>query len=231
MCIPYWDSELDVEVGCWASFNFERCAVSMVGLHSEALGERAALALSLNSELLYLCGGNSGIAGSMIWEEPILENRDIPVMSPFTLVLGYSREMEAFTSFFLKEKEDLKAGVTDCTFWTNEVPLSRYKVIAFMAAQPLFDEIDCLNEMRKAMKEWKHRDLLIPFYAEQFGFVRAPVPYETDIPKDMLMTNRLQNFQLEATRSVVGPAPSVSLPAFYELTMGNESVKNEEDGS
>ena len=111
MCIPYWDSELDVEVGCWASFNFERCAVSMVGLHSEALGEMAALALSLNSELLYLCGGNSGIAGSMIWEEPILENRDIPVMSPFTLVLGYSREMEAFTSFFLKEKEDLKAGV------------------------------------------------------------------------------------------------------------------------
>ena len=59
------------------------------------------------------------------------------------------------------------------------------------------------------------------FYAERLGFVRAPVPFETDIPAQMIMFEELDSFQLDATRSVVGPAPSVPLPVFFELASLN----------
>ncbi|MDY3869464.1 MAG: hypothetical protein SOZ52_08840 [Pyramidobacter sp.] len=228
MCIPYWDSELDVEVGCWGGFNFERGSISMAALHSASLGIISAQAMSLGSELLYLCG-TGGVAGSMMWEESVLEVRNVPSEAPFTLVLGYSREMEKFASSFAADHEEIKAGVTDCTFWSNKVPLSRYKVIAFMATVPVFDERDCLADMARRLKEWKSRDPFIPFYAEKLGFIRAPLSYETDVPRDLVMTSELQNFQLEATRLVVGPSPSVALPLFYEMRMGAGDIKDCEE--
>ena len=222
MCLPYWNSELDVEVGCWNFVRREHGVVSMAGLHSELLRELSFQTLSLGSELLYLCGGECGIAGSMLWDEAVLEKKTGADMSPFTLVLGYSREMERFTARFLAGREDLKAGVTECTFWKRRIALMRYKVIACMAALPVFNELECLGKMLKALRKWKKKNALIPFYAERLGFLRAPLPYETDVPEDMLVMNKLENFQLDATRSVVGPSPSVPLPAFYELAAGDD---------
>ena len=222
MCLPYWNSELDVEVGCWSFSRREHGTISMAGLHSELLRDLSFQALSLDSELLYLCGSECGIAGSMIWDESVLERRTAANMSPFTLVFGYSREMERFSGHFLARRRDLKAGVTECTFWNGQIALIRYKVIAYMAALPVFNELEGLVEMRAALQKWKKGSALVPFYAERFGFLRAPLPYETDIPEDMLVVNKLENFQLDETRSVIGPSPSIPLPAFYELTIGDD---------
>lgn len=222
MCLPYWNSELDVEIGCWNFTRSEHGVVSMAGLYSELLRELSSQALALDSELLYLCGSECGIAGSMLWNEAVLEKKTGSDISPFILVLGYSREMERFVGRFLTSREDLKAGVTECTFWKGHIALVRYKVIACMETLPVFNELKCFSEMIKALRKWKGKNTLIPFYAEHLGFLRAPLLYETDVPKDMLVMNKLENFQLDVTRSVVGPSPSVPLPVFYELTAGDD---------
>ncbi len=217
MYLPYWDSEIDVEVGCLAFSNREHAALTLAGLHSDLLKRLSAYALSLNSELLYLCGTNCGIAGSMTWEEVVLDQRDLSGPAPFTLVFGYSREMEAFASHFVEGQNALRAGVTQCTFWNRKIPLASYKVIAFMAALPIVNDMEALGALAEAFRRSALGSALIPAYAERLGFLRAPVSYETDTPWGLLMTSRLEEFQLEATRSVVGPSPSVPLPLFYEL--------------
>jgi len=217
MCLPYWNSELDVEAGAWTYASSARGTLSAARLHSPQLEELSALALALDSELLYLYGKTCGAAGSMLWDEAVLDRREAPELLPFTLVLGWSDAVERLAAGLIERCDGLSAGVTDCTFWNRGVPLARYKVVAFMAALPIFDEESFLTTLSETLKSWVRKDRLIPYYAERFGFVRAPVPYETDSPRRMLMMDELNSFQLDATRSVVGPAPTAPLPMFFEL--------------
>ena len=48
MCLPYWNSELDIEVGCWSFSRREHGTISMAGLHSELLRDLSFQALSLD---------------------------------------------------------------------------------------------------------------------------------------------------------------------------------------
>ena len=217
MCLPYWNSEIDIEAGGWASAKKARGLVSMARLHGPLLEELASLALNCDSELLYICGKENAPGGSMLWDDAVLERRVAPDMLPFTLVLGYSARLERIAAAVIEHVPGLRAGVTDCTFWNSGVPLARYKVVAFLAALPIFDESGFLETLVTELKKQGQSSGTTSFYAERLGFVRAPVPYETDVPALMLMFDELDSFQLDATRSVVGPAPSVPLPVFFEL--------------
>ena len=222
MCLPYWDTELDIEAGDWAFSNKELCAVSMAGLHSELLKKLASCALAMNSELLYICGTEIGAGGSMFWEESISGTRGIPGLSPFTAIWGYSSEIERFEAAFTARYTPLKAGVTRCTFWNRDVPLTVYKVVVLVTDLPVIDEVKCLTLMLDEFMKSSSRNELLPYYAERFGFLRAPVFYETDKPEKLLVAHKLESFQLDATRSVVGPSPMVSMPALYEISLGED---------
>ena len=216
MCLPYWRGELDIETGSWAFTCRVRNAVSLAGLHSELLKRLSAGALSLESELLYLCGQSTGVAGSVLWEETALgQNADGPI-APFTLVFGYSREMECFSVDFSGFHDDVRAAIAQCTFRSGTTRLSTCKGIAFVAVQLPFDEVKLLCDMAKALSCWHGTDVRIPFYAEQLGYLHAPVAYETDPPMKLLTMQHLEDFQLDATRAVLGPSPSIPLPELYQ---------------
>lgn len=83
----------------------EHGAVSMAGLHSELLRDLSFQALSLDSELLYLCGSECGIAGSMIWDESVLERRTASNAPPFTLVSATVGKWSVFRGIFLPGAE------------------------------------------------------------------------------------------------------------------------------
>ena len=217
MCLPYWNSEIDVETGVLAAVKKTRSSVAMARLHGPQLEALASLALNCDSELLYICGKENAPAGSMLWDGAVTERRVAPDLLPFTLVLGYSRMIERIAVAVTERVAGLRAGVTDCTFWNGGVPLARYKVVAFVAALPIFDENSFLESLVAELKKQSDLNATTSFYAERLGFVRAPVPYETDTPVQMLMFDELDSFQLDATHSVVGPAPSVPLPVFFEL--------------
>ncbi len=216
VCLPYWDSDLDVEVGRWGAVNLRKRPVSSAGFHSPLMAKIAAGALALESELLYLCGLTSGVAGTMAWENPLTRLGPSP-LSLFTLVLGYSRPMEALVTSFLERHPELRGGVTDCTFWCDAVPSCRYKVIVVVAALPLVDEGACLRDLGEALEAQKPRSSAA-FYAEKLGYLRGPVPYETDNPRGLSVTAELLNLQLEATWEVLGPSPVATLPALIDLS-------------
>lgn len=217
MCLPYWDSELDVEVGPWGSFKMEHRPVSAPALYSPQMGRLANEAMALESEFLYMNGLGMGAAGSMIWENSLLLMDEVPVLPMFTLIFGYSRKIESFLSDFLLSRQGLKGGVTVCTFWQDEVPIVHYKVAAVLGTVPLVDEEQCISSLIDAMARRKDRDSSLSYFAEKLGFLRAPVPYETDRPGDLSVTEKLQSFQLAATREVLGPSPSVPMPAIFDM--------------
>lgn len=216
MCLPYWDSELDIEIGGWAFSNREHSVVSLAGLHSELLKRLSFCALALNSELLYLCGNDIGTSGSLFWEDAMETPRSSRGFFPFTLIFGYSSEMERFGAAFTSHRSGLKAGVTQCTFWNKKIPLASYKVVVLVTDQTALDEMDCLRAMLDEFEKKQRRDALIPCYAERLGFIRAPLSYETDRPADLLISKQLETIELEATRAVVGPSPLVPFPAAYD---------------
>ena len=226
MFLPYWDSDLEVEAGFLSSAAAVRRPLTAAGFYSPALRELSEFALSVKSELLYMCGAPFGWAGSMIWEEVFFRKRTAPESSPFTLLFGYSAEMERVSAAFLQEDKNLAAGVSECLFWNGNVPHVSCKVIAFVAADERSDTAAGFEHLVSFAGTWKRKDPLIPFYAEQFGFVRAPCRFETDDPRSLLASARLDDFQLTATENVVGPSPSVPLPPCCGLS----SDSAEEDG-
>lgn len=212
MCLPYWDSEIDVEASAWGASR-RVSSQSANKLHGKLLEELSENTLALGSEFLYLSGKNFGEAGSMLWDEPFTR-RSFSGEPFFMLVLGCSPAVERTAANLLERFDGVKAGVTDCTFWNRGVPVVRCRVTAFVAVTLVFDELDFLTVLNKELKECKEKDLLIPYYAGRLGFVRAPLLHDTDMLTYINIIDKLDSFQLDATRSVVGPAVSVPMPDF-----------------
>lgn len=228
MCLPYWDSEIDVEVGAWSP---ARCVYSQSAnrLHSRFLEELSENALAAGSEVLYVSGKKIGAAGSMLWGDPVFARCPISEEWPFTLVLGYCQTVEQVAVDLLERFDAVRAGVTDCTFWNHDVPVVRCKVIAVVSVMPDFDEFDFLAVLSKELKGNKEKNSLIPFYAGRFGFVREPILGDMDKPAHKNIIDKLDSFQLEVTRLVVGPAVSAPMPALYGEH--SPSVIEDEDAS
>ncbi len=217
MYLPYWDSDLDVEVGPWGAVSPKSGPLFSSGLNP-LMARIAAGALAMESEFLYLCGLVTGVAGTMAWEDPLTAGKPQGHLSLFTVVFGYSRHMETLLASFLESHSELRGGITDCTFWRKEVPLSHYKVIALIALLPLIDEGACLRALAEAVDHKKDDQSLIAYYAEKLGYLRGPVPYETDNPRGLSVTAELLSLQLEATWEVLGPSPVTALPVLSDFS-------------
>lgn len=214
MKLPLWDSELDVEVGPSTYCLLSSHPLSSLRQHGDPLGKIAIGAFALNSEFLYLCGPESGLSGSMVWEAPFLMVKKSCFM-PFTIAFGYSPAMEDFLAQFILAHDDLVAGVSICTFWRDSVPLSTCKILALLSATPLIDEPSILESLSQHLYQKTQLNQQLPFYAEQMGFIRAPVLFENEVPHDLMLEQELESLQLEVTREIVGPSPRVPLPPFY----------------
>ncbi len=212
MYLPYWRSELDIEAGECASVTDARRVVSMARLHSPQLEELSRLALAAESELLYVWSAFMGLAGSMLWEETLFEQRFTYETMVFTLVLAYSPAVEKLAADCLERVEGMRGGVTECTFRVRGVPKLRYRVVAVVADQPFVDGSLFVDALIEALKDHSLQNRLIPYYAEKMGVVRSPVALGKDGLRSLAVTDALESFELEATRTIVGPAPSIPLP-------------------
>ncbi|WP_276956773.1 hypothetical protein [Jonquetella anthropi] len=215
MELPLWDGELSIEVGSWISYVVASRPLSMLETHGPVMKTIGEGAMALQSEFLYLCGVTSGLSGAMIWDAPLASSVE-PLSPLFTVVFGYSLTMEDFLARFVTPKDELVAGVTWCTFWRADLPLGKCKALALLGSLPLIDEDACLSELARALSDKKLGNWQIPYFAETYGFLRAPVMFETDRTSDLMIEKQLESFQLDATHNVLGPSPRLSLPPFYQ---------------
>lgn len=211
--LPYWDQNIELEIVPWIPYGKDFSPVTVNSMYSATLGNVAGLAFEMSSEFLYLRSFNSGNVGTMARQNMIdpARNRDIEL--GFTMVFTYSEPMEVALLPLLHKYQSMKAGLTLCGIWSDNVLIDECKVIMLVSEETFFDEESFLESLQASFRQKCGRqDSNISFFAEKFGYRRFSISYETDNLMQMQITQALFNFELEATKELLGPAPELPLP-------------------
>jgi len=212
--LPYWDKNVDLEIVPWIPYGVDFTPVSVNTLHSEQIGRIARIALEMDSELLCIEGMTTGQLGPLFREKLILPDDRTSLVPGFSMVFAYSRPMEAFLGIFAEAFPGISAGLSLCGVWDRTMLVDECKVIVLVSDSPLFNEEGCLDALSELLEKSPAADsgMRNSFFAEQFGYRRFSIPFETDDVTELCITRVLFDFELEATRQIIGPAPEVAFP-------------------
>lgn len=210
--LPYWNVNLDMDIASWLPLGIDYRPISVNHLYSGELVTLASLSLSLGSELFCLSSPRMGFAGPFLRDCMIIPGRARGLTLGFTAVFGYSTLMEDLVARQTDGNRAIRAGVSLCNFWSRSMLLGSFKAIVLVSSSPFFDDEDFLAQFLEAMREEKgNREL--GFFAEQFGYRRFSIPYETDDPLKLEISRLLYEMEFEETREAVGPSPEVPFPS------------------
>jgi len=106
---------------------------------------------------------------------------------------------------------DVMAGIT-----TTYDLMENIKVIVLVSEGIFFDEEKFLTDF-EGMLAGQDGDPGLAFFAEQFGYRRFCMAYETDDPLQLRISRLLYEMEFAETRQMVGPSPEVSFPPFFGL--------------
>ena len=223
--LPYWNSDLDLEIASWFPLGVDYRPVS--SSQHPRLRRIASRCLGLGSEFLFMSSPMEGCSGSLMrdsWAAP-----DEIIRLGFMMVLGYSQGMERMVELALDgmkrqgDGEDLSAGVASCSLWHEGTLMGVVKVIALVSGEPFFDEDGFLDGFDKTLSESGVEaglDSDLSFFAERFGYRRFSLSYETEDPLQLRISQLLYEMEFSETRQMVGPSPEVDFPPFIGVMIG-----------
>ena len=236
--LPYWNSDLDLEIASWFPFGVDYQPVSINRLYSQQLRRVAAQCLALDSEFLFMASPQTGCIGSLMRDNFYRADPYGVISLGFMMILGYSQRMERLVADALekmRQYEDLTAGVAICSLWNQGVLMGSLKAIAVVSNGPFFEEeafldgFEGLLSVRVKEQETpggrrrKRRpgdDASLSFFAEKFGYRRFCMPYETDDPLQLRISQLLYEMEFAETRQMVGPSPELPFPPFFGISLG-----------
>ncbi|HCL79648.1 MAG TPA: hypothetical protein DIC53_06750 [Synergistaceae bacterium] len=217
--LPYWSTNVEMEVASWLPLGIDYDPVSVNAHHSLRLGHVAALSMGLGSEFFCLSSLMSGTVGNLFRDSMFLPGMRNRVGLGFTMIFGYSEPMEDFLADHLDGREDVEAGVSYCRLGDRSVPLDTFKVIVLVSGDPFFSEDRFLEELEKGLMEKAPVRENVSYFAERFGYRRCSIPYETDDPVGLEISKLLYEMEFRETRRAVGPSPEVPFPPFVGLML------------
>lgn len=217
--LPYWDSDVDMQIAPWFPLGVDYKPVSVNLFHSGRLSKIAALALSLNSEFFCLTSLKSGYVGTLLRDNMFIPGRLRRIELGFTMLFGYSPAMEEALAPLLEEYGDIEGGVSFCTLRDRNIIRESFKAIILVSGNPLFSEDEFLDHLGEGLEKCVSSRESMAFFAETFGYRRFFIPYETDNPVDLEISRLLYEMEFEETRQWVGPSPEVSFPPFFTLEL------------
>ena len=217
--LPYWDSNVDMEVASWFPLRMDYKPVSINSHHSAVLSRIAALSLRMNSEFFCLTSLRSGYIGTLLRDSMIVPGRGGRIGLGFAMFFGYSAPMEELLSTLSEGEEDIEAGVSFCCLWDRDIMLESIKTIVLVSGDPLFDEESFLERLSTALEGRALAQASLPFFAEKFGYRRFFIPYETDDLVHLEISRLLFEIEFEETRKWVGPSPEVSFPPLFGIEL------------
>lgn len=211
--LPYWDQNVELDIVPWIPYGKDFSPVTVNSLYSAELGKLAGLAMEVQSEFLYLRSFISGNVGTMARQNMIDPSRNTGIEFGFTMIFTYSEKMEECVVPILRNFPSLKAGLTLCGIWSDNVLVDECKVIMFVSEDTFFDEHRFMDVLQKSFRAGAGTEnSSMPFFAEKFGYRRFSISYETDNLTQMQITQALFDFELDATKELLGPAPEMRLP-------------------
>ncbi len=224
MILPFWNSELYVEISSWFPFGKDYHPASLTRFYDDTLKNISEACLDLDSEFFFMASPSTGCVGSLPRENFFKYGADNFINLGFLMVLGYSEMMEKMiiASIMLPEAErKLNAGITVCSLWSRGVFLGTAKVIAVAADEPFFDGADYLQEFSRLLT---HARKVIgvnsaSYFAEKFGYDRFFVRWENEEPYDLRISEALSDFEFDGTREITGTSPIQEFPPFLGATL------------
>ena len=214
--LPYWNSDLDLEVASWFPFGVDYQPISMNSPLSPRLRRVAAFCLDRGSEFFFMSSLGTGPIGSLMRDNFYRVKPQGIFSLGFMMILGYSPRMERLIGAGFGGSEDLSAGVAFCSLWNRGVLMENIKVIVLVSEGIFFDEEKFLTDF-EGMLAGQDGDPGLAFFAEQFGYRRFCMAYETDDPLQLRISRLLYEMEFAETRQMVGPSPEVSFPPFFGL--------------
>ncbi|MGI6782813.1 MAG: hypothetical protein ACOX5A_01190 [Aminivibrio sp.] len=219
--LPYWDSDVDMQIAPWFPLGVDYKPVSINLFHSGLLSKIAALALGLNSEFFCLASFKSGYVGTLLRDNMFIPGRLRRIELGFTMLFGYSSAMEEAILSLLEDHEDIEGGVSFCTLRDRNIIRECFKAIILVSGNPLFGEDEFLDKLGEALEKHAPPREDTAFFAETFGYRRFFIPYETDDPVRLEISRLLYEMEFEETRRWVGPSPEVSFPPFFTIELAS----------
>lgn len=213
--LPYWDQNVDLEITPWMPYGKDFFPVSVNHLHSDQLGRLASLALGMDSELLFVESTETGQVGALFRENLMMPGRRQHSEGGFSVIFGYSAVMEALLGMFTQAFPGIRAGLAVCGVWDRFMLVDECKVIVLVGESLFLNEVKCLSALQEVMTAAATDGGSCSFFAEKFGYRRFSIPFETDDVTNLAISRLLFDFELEATRALVGPPPEVSLPDLF----------------
>lgn len=225
MILPFWNSELYIDIASWFPFGKDFQPVSVNNFYDENLKSIADSCFEFESELFFMVSPLTGCIGNFTRDNFFRSGPDGYFNLGFMLLLGYSEYIERIVCAALGTLEsgrELTAGIASCALWEKGVFTSKAKAIAIVSDEPFFECADFLKGFSEILKEARKYKIEggLSYFAEKFGYSRFFISWETDDPVKLKMSRLLSEFEFGETRQITGPSPEISFPPFLGVVMG-----------
>ena len=230
MILPFWNSELYVELSSCFPFGRDYHPVSMSRFHSKTLERISRACFDLGGEFLFMASPQTGCVGNLPRENFFKASPDPVLNLGFIMTLAYADPLEKAVIASLMQPEarmKLNAGIAGCSLWSRGTLEGMTKVIAVASEDPFFDSTEYLEVFAKILEEFKGFAGAgnLSYYAEKFGYDRFFAVWETDNYRDMAVSQALNDFEFDGTREIVGGAASTDFPPFMGATINMRNVQ------
>ena len=232
MILPFWNSELFVEMSPCFPFGRDYHPVSPSRFHSPVLERISRGCMDLGGEFLFMASPQTGCVGNLPRENFFKPSPDPVLNLGFIMAMGYSETLEkaviaSLMLPFLHYK--LNAGITGCSMWSRGAFEGRSKVIAVAGDEPFFDCTEYLEGFAQLLEDFKGilKSEDLSYYAEKFGYDRFFVFWENDSPRDLALSGVLSEFELDGTREVVGGSTTEDFPSFLGAAVNIMNIQEE----
>jgi hypothetical protein len=219
--LPYWDRNLDLDIASWIPYSVDYSPLMGNRLYSDKLFRVGALALQMDSELLFIKSFRGG-SGGALFRDHLCDPRRGALGLGFTMLFSYSERMARFLEELQGQEGflDVRVGITFCWVFDGEVPIDQCKTLALISGDPFFDDDGFLAALEEAMMESTGGVSHCAYFAERFGYRRFSIPYETDDLTELAITQALFDITMEETRRIVGPPPEIPVPRILDFPLG-----------
>lgn len=224
MILPFWNSELQVEISSWFPFGKDYQPVSVNRFYNKALKSIASSCIDLDSEFFFMASPATGCVGNLPRENFFKYSPDPAFNLGFLMILGFSEKIERAVMASLTTLEvsrGLFAGITACSIWSRGIFEGTVKVIAIASDEPFYDCSEFLigfaGVLNKTKKILNSSD--ISYYAEKFGYDRFFMQWEDEKPYDLRISEIISELEYDGTKEIVGGSSDMNFPPFMGVAI------------
>lgn len=222
MRLPFWNTEIQIEVSSWFPYGRDYQPVSVNRFYDGTLRSIAASCLDLGSEFLFMASPSLGCVGSFSREKFFRYGPDNMLNLGFLMLFGFSEKIESALMFSIVKAEavnDLTLGVTSCSIWREGIFESKMKVVALVGNEPFYDCSEYISKLEKTLRTMKNIYHVpdISYFAEKFGYDRFLMNLENVSPYNDELTRILLELKDIEAQEIVGGSPRIDFPPFFSV--------------